>query len=102
MKIKWNYTVRKKIVLFAILGLAIGGVILVTVGCPGTIDPCAVDNTKFCAVLKECASASVQAGLEDCHNELTICDGEQIELYWTADTAVTSNVKITGPGGRIN
>ena len=82
---------RSKIFLFAILSLFISGFMLMVSGCPGEIDPCSIDNTKFCAVIKEYAPASVQAGLEDCHNNLAICDGREIELYWQADASLTSN-----------
>ncbi|MDD3714476.1 MAG: hypothetical protein PHU16_06390 [Atribacterota bacterium] len=92
---------RSKIFLFAILSLFIGGLMLIVAGCPGEIDPCSIDNTKFCAVIKEYAPASVQAGLEDCHNNLTICDGEEIVLFWKADASLTSNVHVIGPGGEV-
>ncbi len=58
-----------------------------------------VDNTRFCAIIKELAPSSVQPALEDCPTSLIICDGEQIELYWQADATTTDNVHITGPGG---
>jgi hypothetical protein len=90
---------KNNIILFAILSLFVGGLMLIIAGCPGEIDPCSIDNTKFCAVIKEYAPASVQAGLEDCYNNFIICDGEEIVLFWQADASLTSNVHVTGSGG---
>ncbi len=92
---------KNNIILFAILSLFVGGLTLMVSGCPGEIDPCAVNNTKFCAIVKELAPSSVQPALEDCQTLLTICDGKEIELYWQADASLTSNVHITGPGGEV-
>jgi hypothetical protein len=92
---------KNNIILFAILSLFVGGLMLMVSGCPGEIDPCAVNNTKFCAIVKELAPSSVQPALEDCQTLLTICDGKEIELYWQADASLTSNVHITGPGGEV-
>ncbi len=99
MKKNRNHLKREKIILFTILILAIGGLMLGANDCTGTIGVSCVDNTKFCAIIKEFAPSSVQPALEDCPTSLTICDGEQIELYWQADATWTSNVHITGPGG---
>ena len=68
-------------------------------GCEGTIGVSCTDDTRFCAIIKELAPSAVQPALEDCPTSLTICDGDQIELYWKADASITSNVHITGPGG---
>ena len=101
MSVNRSFPNRKKLILFTILGLLIGGLMLGADDCTGTIGVSCVDNTKFCAIIKELAPASVQPALEDCPTSLTICDGEQIELYWQADATVTTNVHITGPGGEI-
>lgn len=99
MKGNRNNPTRKKIVLITILGLAIGGLMLVTFCCTGDVTCEDIRNTKFCAIVKEFAPASVQAALEYCQTELTICEGEQVVLFWRADSKHTDSVHISGPGG---
>lgn len=95
MRDKNAFDIQKKIILFIILGFFFCGLMLSSIHCNGIC----VDNTKFCAIIKDFAPLTVQPALEDCPTSLIICDGEQIVLFWKAEAALTSTVHLTGPGG---
>ena len=76
-------------------GFLFCGLMLSSIHCNGIC----VDNTKFCAIIKDFAPLTVQPALEDCPTSLIICDGEQIVLFWKAEAALTSTIHLTGPGG---
>ena len=100
MKCRSNDSSRKNIILLIILGLAVGGLMVMTVSCAEGVK-CTDIKTMFCAIIKELAPASVQPALEDCPTSLIICEGEEIVLYWQGDATLTSNVSITGPAGEV-
>jgi hypothetical protein len=95
MREKNTFDIQKKIILFLFLGFLFCGLMLSSIHCNGIC----VDNTKFCAIIKDFAPLNVQPALEDCPTSLIICDGEQIVLFWKAEAALTSTVHLTGPGG---
>lgn len=95
MRDKNAFDIQKKIILFIILGFFFCGLMLSSIHCNGIC----VDNTKFCAIIKDFAPLTVQPALEDCPTSLIICDGEQIVLFWKAEAALTSTIHLTGPGG---
>lgn len=91
---------RKRMLLFVVLGLALTGLVVMTVSCAEGAK-CTDIVTSFCAIVKELAPSSVQPALEDCPTSLTICEGEEIVLYWQGDAQLTSNVSVSGPAGEV-
>lgn len=100
MIMKKSNLTRKRILIYTVLGLAIAGLIVINISCAEGVK-CTDIETKFCAIIKELAPASVQPALEDCPTSLTICAGEEIVLFWKGDSQLTSNVSVSGPAGEV-